>query len=212
MSDDSAAQPVLTAAQADPVEQALLARLRKQDGDAFTELVNLYGGRMLAVARRILRQEQDAQDAVQDAFISAFKNLEKFQGESRLSTWLHRIAVNASLMKLRKAGRLSERPIGDLLPTFSEDGFLKGGPKRVWDVPVDQPARDAELREQIRQKIDELPEAYRTVLLMRDIEGLDTRQAADLLGITEAAAKVRLHRARQALRTLLDRTFTGNGQ
>jgi RNA polymerase sigma-70 factor (ECF subfamily) len=157
---------------------------------------------MLAVARRFLQQEQDAQDAVQDAFLSAFKAIDSFEGSSKLSTWLHRIVVNAALMKLRSRQRHPERPIEDLLPKFDSDGHRHAGDG--WATTIDTTARDRETREFVRQKINELPESYRTVLLLRDIEELSTDDTAQQLGITPGAVKTRLHRARLALRELID--------
>lgn len=182
-------------------DAALVARLKAQDDSAYEEVVRLYGGRMLAVARRFLQQEQDAQDAVQDAFLSAFKAIDKFEGNAKLSTWLHRIVVNAALMKLRSRQRHPERPIEDLLPKFDTDGHrhVDG-----WATTIDTTAGDRETREFVRQKINELPDSYRTVLLLRDIEELSTDEAADQLGITPGAVKTRLHRARLALRELID--------
>ena len=182
-------------------EAALLAGLRAGRDEAYEELVRTHAGRMLAVARRLLGDGEDARDAVQEAFGSAFRSIDRFAGESRLSTWLHRIVVNAALMKLRSRRRKPEEPLDPLLPSFLADGHRRdpGGP---W-----QPAaalERAELRERVRRSIDRLPETYRTVLLLRDIEELDTAEVAELLGVAPGVVKTRLHRARQALRGLLD--------
>lgn len=187
-------------------EVALLARLRGGEDAAFDELVRVTGGRMLAVARRMLGREEDAQDAVQQAFLSAFKSLDKFDGRSQLSTWLHRITVNACLMKLRSQRRRPEKQMDELLPEFVADGHQKTSTK-PWK-PLGAVGIEAEeMRVLVRAKIDELPEDYREVLLLRDIEGLDTEAAAVHLGISSNAVKTRLHRARQALRTLLEPSF-----
>ncbi len=191
-----------TAAEA-PDEAALLARLRAGEEEAYEELVRLAGGRMLAVARRMMACDEDAQDAVQDAFVSAIKSLDRFDGRSRLTTWLHRIVVNACLMKRRAASRRRERPIEALLPRFLEDGHQES-PAAAWNAEPSGGIERAETRTLVRRCIDELPEAYREVIMVRDIEGLDTMEAATMLGITENAVKTRLHRARQALRELLD--------
>jgi RNA polymerase sigma-70 factor (ECF subfamily) len=187
-------------------DAALLSRLRAGEPAAFEELVRAETGRLLAVTRRILPTEEDARDAVQDAFLFAFRSLDRFQGQARLSTWLHRIAVNAALMKLRTRKRKREEPLDPLLPTYLDDGhhaerFAK------WDDPTEIIER-AENKALIRRMIGELPDAYRTVLLLRDIEGLDTEETAKLLETTPNAVKVRLHRARQALRTLLAPHFS----
>ena len=106
----------------DADEKALLARLRAGENAAFEQLIRVYGGRLLAVARRFLPVEEDARDAVQEAFLNAFRSLDRFEGGSRVSTWLHRIAVNAALMKLRSKRRKPERSIEEFLPTYLDDG------------------------------------------------------------------------------------------
>ena len=116
----------LIADEIDAVDSALLAALRAGEEAAFETLVRSYGGRMLSVARRLLGNDDDAQDAVQEAFLSAFKGLAAFDGRSKLSTWLHRIGVNAALMKLRTQKRRPEQSIDDLLPKFKEDGHEAG--------------------------------------------------------------------------------------
>jgi RNA polymerase sigma-70 factor (ECF subfamily) len=188
-------------------DAAWLSRLRGGEDSAFAELVQSNTGQMLSVARRLLRNEDDARDAVQDAFLSAFKALDGFAGESRLSTWLHRITVNAALMKLRTRRRRPEERIDELLPGFLEDGrFAKV--TRSWDDPADELLEKKESRVLVTAAIDRLPEKYRTVLILRDIEGFDTEQTAEALGLTVPGVKTRLHRARQGLRGLLDRHFS----
>ena len=103
-------------------ESALIAQLRAGDESAYEHVVRTYGGRLLAVTRRIVGSDEDARDIVQDAFLNAFKSLDRFEGNSKLSTWLHRIAVNAALMKLRTRKRKPEQSIETLLPTFLEIG------------------------------------------------------------------------------------------
>ena len=184
---------------------SLLAALRRGEEAAFETLVRTYGGRMLAVVKRFFTDSNDAQDALQDAFLSAFKGLPMFDGRSQLGTWLHRIVVNSSLMKLRTRRRYPEQSIDDLLPEFLEDGH-RASPSPRWKNSLSEMDK-AETREAIRNQIAKLPESYRTVLLLRDIEEYDTETVARMLEMTESAVKVRLHRARQALRTLLDPLF-----
>jgi RNA polymerase sigma-70 factor (ECF subfamily) len=184
-------------------DAAELERLRAGEPDAFETLVREHGGRMLSVARRLLRHEDDAQDVVQEALLAAFRALPRFEGQSRLSTWLHRIVVNAALMKLRSQRRRPEAPIDDLLPRFDETGHRldERAPVPMPDEELDRAA----LRKRVRRCIDQLPESYRTVLVLRDVEELETAEVARLLDSSEGAVKTRLHRARQALRTLLER-------
>ncbi len=192
-------------------ESSLVERLRGKEDAAFEELVRAHGGRLLAVARRFLRNEEDARDAVQDAFLSAFRNIGRFEGQARLSTWLHRIVVNAALMKLRTRKRRPEESIEDLLPRFREDGHL-AEPASPWRESVQQSLERQEAREAVQAGIQQLPESYRAVLLLRDVEEHTTQEAAALLGITPANVKVRLHRARQALRGLLAPHFEGSAE
>jgi RNA polymerase sigma-70 factor (ECF subfamily) len=185
-------------------EAKLIDALRAGEDDAYAQLVRRYGGRLLAVTRRLLREEEDARDAVQEAFLSAFKSIGRFEAQARLSTWLHRIAVNAALMKLRSKRRRPETSIEELLPGFVEDGHM-AEPPQPWREGADTLVARRETRDWVRGRIDELPESHRTVLVLRDIEELDTTEVAELLDISPGAVKTRLHRARQALRSLLDR-------
>ncbi len=181
----------------------LLAGLRAGDDGAYAALVRQNVARLLAVTRRILGNDDDAQDAVQDAFVSAFKNIDGFDGGAQLSTWLHRIAVNAALMRLRSRQRKHEQSLDDLLPKFLDDGH-QAEPAVEWRAGHAELAERRETRELVRASIDRLPESYRVVLLLRDIEELDTEETARLLGVNAGVVKTRLHRARQALRALLD--------
>jgi RNA polymerase sigma-70 factor, ECF subfamily len=187
-------------------ELALLSRLRQGESAAFETLVRRETPRLLAVARRMLRSEEDARDAVQETFINAFRALGSFDGGCQVSTWLHRIAVNASLMRLRTRRRRPEASIEGLLPSFLEDGHHVADPPE-WREDALALMERREEREFVRACIDELPDSYRTVLILRDIEELDTGEAAEALGVTENVVKVRLHRARQALRSLLEPRF-----
>jgi RNA polymerase sigma-70 factor, ECF subfamily len=185
-------------------ETALLERLRVRDEAAYEQMVRQFGGRLLAVAQRILRNEEDARDAVQSAYLSAFRGLPRFEGGSQLSTWLHRIVVNAALMKLRSRKRRPEESIEALLPTYLEDGHHTEQFSRQ-DLPADVLLQREETRALVRACIDELPDRYRSILLMRDVEDVSTPEVAQMLGVTPNAVKIRLHRARQALATLLRR-------
>jgi RNA polymerase sigma-70 factor (ECF subfamily) len=187
-------------------EAALLARLQAGEDDAFEICVRAYCHRLLPVALRILKHEEDANDAVQDAFLSAFKSIAQFKGQSRLGTWLHRIVVNAALGRLRYRQHHPEKSIEDLLPHFG-DGEHQIDPPVPWKATPETTVQDEETRALVQRCINHLPETYRIVLLLRDIEGLATEETAQLLGTSTAVVKTRLHRARQALRTLLDPHF-----
>jgi len=185
-------------------ERQLLTQLRAGEESAFELVVQRFGGRMLATARRFLNNECDAQDAVQEAFASAFRALDKFNGDAMLSTWLHRIVVNAALVQLRSKRRRGEQPLEKLLPRFDQDGEWIDDPVS-WTDTTETILQRRDSREMVRRCIERLPEKYRSVLLLRDIEELDTDEAALSLSVTANTVKVRLHRARQALKTLIER-------
>ena len=187
-------------------ESEIVAGLVARDERVFERFVREQGPRLLAVCRRFLRNEEDARDAVQEAFLSAFRSIGRFEQGSRLGTWLHRIAVNCCLMKLRTRRRKPEEPIEDLLPRFAEDGH-QSPPSAAWEGSAEELLARAETGTIVRDAIDRLPGTYRDVLLLRDIEELSTEEAARVLEVSENAVKIRLHRARQALRELLDPHF-----
>ena len=183
-------------------DATLVTRLRGGDEAAYEVMVKTYGGRLLAVARGLLRHDEDAQDCVQSAYISAFKALPTFKGDCQLSTWLHRIVVNAALMKLRTRRRKPEESIEPLLPTYLEDGHHTED-FTEWAARADRLLEEKQTRALVRAAIGELPESYRTVLVLRDIEELTTEEVAAKLACSANAVKIRLHRARQALGTVL---------
>jgi RNA polymerase sigma-70 factor (ECF subfamily) len=186
----------------------LVARLQRGDDSAFEAIVRTHSGRLLSVARRFLGNNEDAQDAVQDAFIRAYKAIHTFEARAQLHTWLHRILVNTALMKLRERRRRPTESIEELLPTYTNDGH-QAVASRDWSDAVLERKETAAM---VRQAIAMLPDQYREVLVLRDIEEKDTAETADILDTTSNVVKVRLHRARQALRTLLDREFNLKGE
>jgi RNA polymerase sigma-70 factor, ECF subfamily len=188
-------------------EASFVARLRDKDPAACEALVRQFGGKMLTIAHRYLRCDEDCADAVQEAFLSAFQAIGTFAGQSKLDTWLHRILVNVCLMKLRYRSRRQTCSIEDLLPAFDESGHY-AQPIRGWRHRPDERLLRDETRALVRRCIDVLPDDYRTVLLLRDIEQLSTEVTAKMLGDAPNTIKTRLHRARQALRTLLEPHFT----
>lgn len=170
--------------------------------DAFETAVRAYLPRMLTTATRILRDPGEAGDAVQDACLQAHRNLDQFEGRSDIGTWLHRIAVNAALARLRKRKSLREEGLDEHLPEYDQYGVLLGDPN--WrEVTPESLLMRAETRQIVRETIDQLPESYRIVLILRDIEELDTAEAAEALDCSSGSIKTRLHRARLALKKLL---------
>jgi len=193
----------------DSGEASLIRRLQDGDHRAYETLVREFGPRMLCVAQRMLKCPQDAADAVQDAFVSAFRAIASFEGSASLGTWLHRVTVNACLMLIRKRSRKGAASIEELLPQFDETGH-HAQPVARWGGALEQ-VETQETRARVRACIDLLPDSYRTVLVMRDIGEMDTQATAAALNTTEGNVKTRLHRARQMLRTLLEKEITGGG-
>jgi len=172
------------------------------------QLVRVNIGWMLALAERILRDRGMAEDAVQEAFMAALRGLDGFEGRSSLKTWLHRITVNAALAKLRRLQRLVEEPIDELLPQFDRQDCRIEAP---WThpAPIEELLDSEAVRARVTEGINALPDSYRIVLQLRDIEGYDTKEVATLLGIDQNNVKVRLHRARAALKKLLEPVLRG---
>lgn len=189
--------------------EALVAALKRGDKAAFETLVRRYAPRLYPVARRFTGNHQDAQDCLQEAFLQVHRKIDQFEGRAALGTWLHRIVINAALSAIR-ARRDDEESLDALQPQFDRFDLLIG--------PTNEPPATAEdllqragTQRAVRRAIDQLPASYRSVLLLRDIEGYDTRETAALLGIGVSAAKVRLHRARMALKALLEPLFREDG-
>jgi RNA polymerase sigma-70 factor, ECF subfamily len=186
-------------------EEKLLARLRAGDERAYEELVRRYGGSLLALARLRLRNREDARDAVQETFLSVFRGLPRFRGRSSLSTWLHRILLNAVLMRIRTRRRRPETSLEEWASASgAAEGFLH--PSSSLHVSAEAALIRAELQARVRSAVDSLPDSYRSVLALRDLQEMDTPAVARLLSTTPSSVRVRLHRARQALRARLSVT------
>lgn len=185
-------------------EEALLAGLRSGDRHACACLLKRFAPHVYAVALRMTGDPDEAEDVLQETFISACKHVQEFEGRSALGTWLHRIAANAALMRLRRHTP-DEVSLDQPLATLEGDDI----PREIadWTFYPAGHALDGETRQVIEQAIAQLPETLRTVFILREIEGLSTEETADMLGIGLSAAKVRLHRARLRLRELLTPYF-----
>jgi RNA polymerase sigma-70 factor, ECF subfamily len=201
-----------TPAAAEPVsERALVARLKAGDEAAFEEILRRYELKVFNLTRGLMRNDDDAQDALQDAFLSVFRNIGRFKGDSSLSTWIYRIAVNAALMKMRKRRHEQKHvTIEEYMPEFDDTGH-RVAVVPDWHPAVDQLLLNKELGGLLRTWIAELSPEYRTVFLLRDQEELDNEQVAEILGLSIAAVKSRLHRARMYLRERAKRYVYGGG-
>jgi len=190
-------------------EKRLLERLCAGDEAAHEMLVRIHGPQMLALARRFLPGDADAEDVVEDALVRACHTITEFTGKTRLATWLHRLVVDAALAKLRNRRRQTEAPLRDIRPVTAEPAPVAGYGE--WQMTTADAMARSELRAQVRASIDLLPEADRLLVLLRDVERMNHRDIVGLLGIGANTAKVRLRRGRNALRTLLDPVM-GNGR
>jgi len=190
---------------ADP-DRPLVERAQAGDTRAFGELVERYQGRVFALTKRILKDDDEAEDALQETFLSAFRGLKNFKQEARFSTWIFRVASNAALMRLRKR-RLDTVSLER--PTDEEDGPALE--LADWGKTPEEELLDRETKDVMDKAIAELPPDYAAVFQLRDVEGLSNEDAAEALGTSVAATKSRLHRARLFLRERLNRHFVGRG-
>jgi RNA polymerase sigma-70 factor (ECF subfamily) len=185
-------------------ELALVEAAKKGDIGAFEELVRRYDRNVFRIAQHITQNREDAEDVVQDAFLKAYGNLAQFQGQSKFYTWLVRIAVNEALMKLRR--RRPERTVSLDQDVETDEDTI---PREVadWSPNPEQQYNQAELRELLQKTIQGLPAGFRTVFVLRDVEGLSTEETAEALGLSIPAVKSRLLRARLQLRERLNKYF-----
>lgn len=181
-------------------EAALIDALLAGDKHACACMVRQHGSQMYAVALRIMGDPDEAEEAVQEAFISACGKVASFEGRSKLSTWLYRITTNAALMRLR---RRRDDTVSLDEPQTGDDGEMLPRQLGDWDIDPGRQALSTELREVMEAAVESLPPSLRAAFVLRDIQGLSTQEAADALEISETALKVRLHRARLALRERL---------
>jgi RNA polymerase sigma-70 factor (ECF subfamily) len=191
----------------EPLEDSeLLRRAQRGDMAAFEALVSRHQNRVFGMAARMLRSDDDAAEVVQEAFLAAYKHLPEFRGESAFGSWVYRIAANYALMRLRhrRVTAQVEEPEGS--PTFNERGSLVDD-VADWSRDAEAQTLDAELRKAIDDASQRLPEEYRQVFLLRDVEGLSYEEIAQAVGDSVPAIKSRLHRARLALRAAIDRFY-----
>ena len=184
----------------------MISDVQKGEGPSTEAFVRNNTPWMLSAAQRILKDRSAAEDSVQSAFVRVFQKLGGFRGESNLRTWMRRIVINEALGMLRKQERLRETSIDDLLPSFDVYGCRIEDSWQTRDTP-ESLVMSLQISNRVVSAIDELPDAFRVVLLLRDIEGYSTAETAAALDLEESNVKVRLHRARAALKKLLEPVF-----
>jgi RNA polymerase sigma-70 factor (ECF subfamily) len=188
-------------------DQELVARAQAKDYAAFEQLLERYEDKIFRLAYRFVRNETDAKEILQDTFLTIWRKLDTFKGDAQFSSWLYRVAANAALMRLRSQRRHPEVSTEDL-PIGYLDNYGQLPPViENWAKRPDEELASDELRRHIQSAVDALPEIYRTVFLIRDVEGLSTEETADVLQISVPTVKTRLHRARIALRDEISAYF-----
>jgi RNA polymerase sigma-70 factor (ECF subfamily) len=189
-------------------DRTLLTRAATGDGGALEALMSRYAARVYRLAYGITRNAPDAEEVVQDVFLQIVNKGAGFEGRAALASWIYRITTNVSLNKRRGKRRELETSLDELLPTFLPDGHRAGERSFVvadWSATPDRELLSGESRRLLEAAIDRLPEHYRAVLVLRDVEELSNEEVAQIVGDTVAAVKTRLHRARMALREQLTR-------
>jgi RNA polymerase sigma-70 factor (ECF subfamily) len=188
-------------------EAELVEGLRAGDAAAYRRFVDSNSADIYNLALKLLGDEQEAEDVLQETFLSAFRAIDRFEGRSKLSTWLYRIAYNASLMHIRKRDRMTtfslDRPYGD----DEQESKVSDRHLVDWSTIPDDQLLTAEARQEMDRAIAQLPESLRSTFVMRDIQGLSGAETAEVLDITVQAVKNRLHRARLRLRDRLSSYF-----
>ena len=196
--------PEQSAAASDEVQ--LVERARAGDLEAFEELLGCHQQRVMRVVLSILKEPMDTEEVAQDVFLTVFEKIDHFRGDSSFSTWLHRVAVNAALMRRRKSKADRSVPLDDVMPSFDERGHLAVD-IADWSQQAGAPVLARAAGEVIEAAVEKLDEMYRTVFALRDVQGFSTEETAEILELSVPAVKSRLHRARLFLRRELAEYF-----
>jgi len=188
------------------IEEALVKDFQAGNLDAYDKIVELYQNRIYALSFNLMRNQMDAQDVAQEVLLTLFKKIHTFQGKSAFSSWVYRITLNSSYMKLRSKKKEPKISIDELLPSFNSTGFQQ---EKIqdWSENTESLLFINETREVINKAVGLLPEKEKVVFLLRDVEGLSTEKVSEVLDLTIPAVKSRLHRARLFLRKKLSGYF-----
>lgn len=197
---DASAPPALS-------DEELVERAKAKDFAAFEELVARHEDRVFRLAVRFLRNEAEAQEVAQEAFLAAWRKLDGFKGHAQFSSWLYRVTANAALMRLRSQRRRPEVSSEEIEPATLEALQREHAQADDWSKRPDEQLQSDELRRHIQSSVDGLPDIYRDVFLVRDVEGHSTEETAEMLGVTVPTVKTRLHRARLMLREEITKYF-----
>ena len=191
-------------------EAQLIQRLRARDASALEVLMERHAGRLYRVAYGITRNDADAEEVVQDAFLALFRKIDSFEGRAALGSWLYRVTANAALIKHRGKRAKLEVSLEEQLPTYLADGHREGDRSFLladWSETPEEPLLNGEARKTLERALDRLPDHYRAVVVLREVEGLDNEEIAKVLDESVPTVKSRLHRARMVLREELTRAL-----
>lgn len=184
-------------------DQELIAEFQKGDQRSFEELLARYSNKVFSLASRLTRNSEDAEEVLQDVFVTVHRKIKGFEGKSSFSSWLYRVTVNAAFMKLRKRKQDQTVPLEDIVKQSHVVSALKS-PEHAF---VDSQTIRNEMLEALESAIRKLPDDYRPVFILRDVDGLTSREVSRILDLTIPAVKSRLHRSRLMLRRRLGRFF-----
>ena len=187
-------------------EEQLVKNLQAGKADSFEQLANLYQKKIYALSFNLTRNAMDSEDVTQEVLLTLFRKIHTFQGRSAFSSWVYRITLNATYMKLRSRKKEQSISIEELLPSFNGSGFQQEK-IRDWSENTESLLFDNEVRETIQKAVNLLPDKEKIVFLLRDVEGLSTEKVSEILELTVPAVKSRLHRARLFLRKKLANYF-----
>lgn len=188
-------------------DEELVERAQQGEYAAFEEIVRRYQDKAYRLAFSLMKDESDAQDVVQEAFLNMYRKLDTFEGRSKFGSWMYRVVTNAALMRLRAQKRRGEVSLEEDDSEFREDDYYVATVPE-WRVRADEAAENRELRDKIIEAVDELPPKYQTVFLLKEVEGLSLKEIAEVLDMSVGGIKSRLHRARLHLRATLEPYLT----
>lgn len=200
----------------EPSDRELVELARRGDTAAFTTLVGRHQRQIYRLALRMMGNDADAEEVLQEAFLHAFQKLGDFRGDAAFNSWIYRIAANSALMRLRRKRRAPDAVSADAEPAsdappgprFGADGAYVEPPRSDWSLRADDALQNQQLGRALEQAVANLSDDYRVVFLLKDVDGLSNEDIADSLGLSVPAVKSRLHRARLALREQLGEFFT----
>lgn len=188
------------------LEEKLVKELKEGKIEAFDEIVSLFQRKIYSLSFNLTRNQMDAQDVMQEVLLTIFKKIDTFQGKSAFSSWVYRITINASYMKLRSRKKDQYVSMDDALPLFNGSGYQK---EKIqdWSEQTDSPLFANETKDVIEKAVEQLPKKEKVVFLLRDVDGLSTERVGEILDLSVPAVKSRLHRARLFLRKKLANYF-----